>query len=359
MIYLDHAGLGIPREDALRQEYEYKLAMSKDQSLEFKYFDIIEKNKKYLSKKFFHTENYMISYVRNTTEAITITSNVIPLQSDDEVVMSSLEHRSADNTWEYICKKKKANLIKVNISPLDDSNTIINKFAEKITNKTKVVFCSHIDRNFGIIFPIKELSNLAHAKDAYMIVDGAQAVGLIDVNLDELNCSIYVCSFHKWCKMPVAMGAMISKKEITSRLGRLYVGERRLDEEKVEEKDFGTDELGTRNVALEMCIPLLFESVKDNNDNSVFTYFLQKLDSISDVVKVISYIHNNGKGFIVVDVLNNNDNLQEVLYKEYGIMVGRIFKDGKYYLRVSFDPNTQKNEIHIFIEALKDIARGF
>ena len=80
MIYLDYAGLGIPREDALRQEYEYKLALSKDPSLEYKYFDIIEKNKHHISNRLFHTDDYMVSYVRNTTEGITIASNVVPLK---------------------------------------------------------------------------------------------------------------------------------------------------------------------------------------------------------------------------------------------------------------------------------------
>jgi len=358
MIYMDHAGLGIPREDALRQEYEYKLALSKDPSLEFKYVDIIEKNKRHISKALFKTNDYMLSYVRNATEAITIVSNVIPLEENDEIIMSSIEHRSADNSWEYMCKKKKAKLIKVQIEPHDTPDVIVNKFRDKISEKTKVIFCSHIDRNFGIIFPIKELGALITEKDAYIIVDGAQALGLIDVNLDELNCDIYICSFHKWCHMPVAMGAMLSKKEITHNLGRLYVGEKRLEEEHVEEKDFGTDELGTRNVALEMCLPMLIDKCEQEETTDVFDYFIAKLQTIPHIVEIVSYIHNCGKGFIVVDVINNNDNLQDLLFSEYGIMVGRIKKEGKFYLRFSFDTTTQKNEIHILIEALKDIARN-
>ena len=360
MIYMDYAGLGIPREDALRQEYEYKLALAKDPSLEFKYFNIIEQNKLHLAKKIFHTSDYMVSYVRNTTEGLTITSNVVPLSAGDEVVSSSLEHRSADNSWEYICEKKKAKYIKVQIEPKDDPETIVNKYKAAVTDKTKVVFCSHVDRNFGIVFPVQELSKLAKEKNAYMVVDGAQAVGLIDVNLDELDCSIYICSFHKWCRMPVAMGAMLSKKSITHELGRLYVGEQRLEDEKVEDKDFGTDELGTRNVALEMCIPLLFDNPKanDRNNTEVFEYFLQELMEISDIVNVVSYIQNDGRGFIVVDVLNNNDNLEDELFLTYGIMIGRVKKNTKIYLRFSFDRSTQKNEIHLLIEALKDIARN-
>lgn len=358
MIYLDHAGLGIPREDALRQEFEYKLALSKDPSLEFKYYDIIEKNKRHLSRVFFHTNDYMVSYVRNTTEGLTITSNVVPLKVGDEVVTSNLEHRSADNSWEYICSKKKAKIVRVNIEPNDSPEVIVKKYREKITEKTKVIFCSHVDRNFGIIFPVRELSALAKEVNAYMIVDGAQAVGLIDVNLNELDCSIYICSFHKWCRMPVAMGAMLCKKSITHELDRLYVGERRLEEESVEEKDFGTDELGTRNVALEMCLPLMIDSSYEEKNTGFFEYFYQKLKSIPKVVEIISFIHNNGKGFIVVDMIDNNENLQDKLFNEYGIMIGRIKKEEKIYLRFSFNESTQKNEIHILIEALKDIARN-
>lgn len=359
MIYMDHAGLGLPRQDALRQEYEYKLALSMDPSLEFKYVDIIERNKKNISRSFFHTQSYMVSYVRNTTEGITIASNVIPLSEGDEVVLSSLEHRSADNSWEYMCEKKKAKLIKVQIDPQDDSEKIISKFKNAVSEKTKVVFCSHIDRNFGIVFPVKEISEIADNVGAYSVIDGAQAVGLVDVNLDELGCSIYICSFHKWCRMPVAMGAMLCKNSITHNLERLYVGERRLNEEDVKEKDFGTDELGTRNVALEMCLPMLIDKYTPESNESVYDYFMQKLQSISHVVQIVSSIESNGRGFIVVDVLNNNENLQELLFDDYGIMIGRILKEGKIYLRFSFDKSTQKNEIHILIEALKDIARNY
>lgn len=140
----------------------------------------------------------------------------------------------------------------------------------------------------------------------------------------------------------------------------MYVGEQRLEDEKVEDKDFGTDELGTRNVALEMCIPLLFDNPKanDRNNTEVFEYFLQELTEISDIVNVVSYIQNDGRGFIVVDVLNNNDNLEDELFLTYGIMIGRVKKNTKIYLRFSFDRSTQKNEIHLLIEALKDIARN-
>ncbi len=359
MIYMDYAGLGLPRQDALRQEYEYKLALSMDPSLEFKYVDIIERNKKNISRKFFHTENYMVSYVRNTTEGITIASNVIPLKDGDEVVLSSLEHRSADNSWEYMCEKKKAKLIKVSINPNDTAEKIVEKFKAAVTEKTKVVFCSHIDRNFGIVFPVKEISKVAYSVNAYSVVDGAQAVGLVDVNLDDLDCSIYICSFHKWCRMPVAIGALLCKNSITHNLERLYVGERRLDEEDIKEKDFGTDELGTRNVALEMCLPMLIDiNPSDNNHDNVYNYFVQKLQSISHIVKIISSIENDGRGFIVVDVLDINENLQDLLFDDYGIMIGRILKDGKFYLRFSFDWTTQKNEIHILIETLKDIVRN-
>ena len=361
MIYLDHAGIGIPLEDILNQEYRYKVAMSRDPSLEFKYTDSIERNKQYISNEIFGATDYMVSYIRNTTEGLTIASNVLPIVETDEIIITNLEHRSAANSWEYICKLKKAKLVIVDIAYDDTDEDICKKYLEVITARTKVIFCSHVDRNFGIIFPIYKLSEIAFSNNAFMVIDGAQAVGLIDINLDEIKCSIYICSFHKWCRMPAALGVMLTRNNITHSLNRLYVGERRFVEESPDEKDFGTDELGTRNVALEMCLPLLVEwltSAKKEFNNTVDCHLL-KLESISKEIKILHSLNKNGRGFSSVEILTyNRADIQDVFFRDYGILLGRINYNNKTFLRVSYDHDTTDSDFHILIEAIKDYVRN-
>jgi selenocysteine lyase/cysteine desulfurase len=360
MIYFDHAGLGIPREEGLRQEYEYKFALSRDPSLEMKYFEIIDRDKAYISKHIFGATNYSVSYMRNATEALTITSNVVPITADDEVIISDLEHRAGVNSWEYICKKKNAKLITISIDNNDTDEAIVKKYAKAISKKTKVMFCSHIDRNFGIIFPIKKLSALAKEHDVLMVIDGAQATGLIDYKLDEIDCGIYVSSFHKWCRMPTALGIMLTRKDLLDKLDRLYVGEKRLSEEDVKSKDFGTDELGTRNVSLEMCLPLLIDWKKEEkkNNQEVINSFLDRLKSMPDTVSVVKILNSDGRGFVVLDVVDSNcADMQKAFFDQYGIMIGRVFNKGKYYIRVSFGTTTKESDCNILIAALKNYAR--
>jgi len=361
MIYFDHAGMGIPREDALKQEFEYKLAMSRDPSLEFKYFDRIERNKKYIGRNIFGATNYMVSYVRNATEGLTIASNVLPIAKDDEIIITNLEHRAAANSWEYICRLKKAKLVIVDIAFEDSEETIFAKYEAVLTEKTKVIFCSHIDRNFGLLFPVKQLSELAKRNHAFMVIDGAQSAGLIDFNLDEIDCDIYVCSFHKWCRMPAALGVMLTNNRITHTLNRLYVGERRLAEEKPEEKDFGTDELGTRNVALEMCLPMLVDWLTEYRSASskVVDHHMSRIGALSDKIRLLHTLTINGRGFSAVEILtDHNPAIQDVFYSDYGILLGRINYHDKCFLRISYDHDTTESDFHILFEALKDYARN-
>ena len=357
--YFDYAGLGIARKDIIRLEKKYKMAMANSPLKEDEYLRIIDSQKELIKNKLFSADKYQISYTRNTTESITIIINSIELKENDEIIISSLEHRSVVNSWELACLKNKSKLRVAEINFDYTEEQIIESFSKEINDNTKVIFCPHIDRNYGIIFPVKELASLAKEKDICIIIDGAQAAGLIAINLDEINCDVYVGSFHKWFNFPAALGFMLVNKNLISKLSRLYVGGKRFADEKLIDKDFAGDELGTRNVALEMCLSKAKRCVEGNKYHiNKINNLISKLKEFKNELKILNYINIQGRGFITIEVLNCKNNmkkifLEKLFFEKYNIIIGRVIKNNNYYIRISYDIHTTKRDIKYLLKSLR------
>ena len=352
--YFDYAGLGKARKDIIRLEKKYKIAISNHPLKEDEFLEKIENQKDLIKKNLFFGENYQLSYTRNTTEALTIITNSLELHENDEIIISSLEHRSVVNSWELVCLKKKCilKIAEVDFDYTDEQ--IVDAYLNKVTDKTKVIFCPHIDRNYGIIFPVKKLSEFSIKRNIYMIIDGAQAAGLISIDLDDINCSIYIGSFHKWFNFPSALGFMLVKTNLITSLSRLYVGGKRFKDQNLIEKDFAGDELGTRNVSLEMCVPKAKRLVEGNNRHiKKINYLITQLKGFKESIKILNYINVKGRGFITIQFLNVNENLEKLFYEKYNLIVGRVIKNNKYYIRISYDLYTTANDIRYLLKAIR------
>ena len=355
IMYYDYAGLGVPLSEVLTKEYEYKIQMANNPTLEKEYENQIEFEKEKILNNFFRAKGYRISYVRNATEGTTIIANSLKLRNGDEILISNLEHRSSVNTLYLVCEKGNCSIKEVIISPSDTSRTILRKFENAISKKTKVIFISHVDRNFGIIFPVKEISALAAVYNLISIIDGTQAVGLIDVNLNDINCDVYICSFHKWCCLPPACGAILAKERIYNKFDRLYVGGERLGKKRIQDREFGGYELGTRNIALEMCLPMIL-CPKESSENWVDEYIQGILEQYDDI-SLVSSIRSNGYGFFVLCTSQtNNFDFCETLAERYNIFVGKVFKYNNEFLRISYMPHISKNDINNLFTAIQNIC---
>jgi cysteine desulfurase / selenocysteine lyase len=152
-----------------------------------------------------------IVFVRSTTEAINLVAQTygrVHLGADDEVLITAMEHHSNIVPWQMLCEEKRA---KLRVAPINDRGELILEEFERLLNaRTKIVAVAHVSNALGTINPVSTLAKMAHAKNIPILLDGAQAVPHLTVNVQELDCDFYAFSGHKTYG-PTGIGALYGK----------------------------------------------------------------------------------------------------------------------------------------------------
>lgn len=155
-----------------------------------------------------------IVFVRGTTEGINLVANayVKPLlKPGDEIILTVLEHHANIVPWQLVAQETGAVL---KVVPCDESGQLILSEYEKLfTRRTKFVSATHVSNVLGTITPVAELIATAHAHGVPILIDGAQSVAHIPVNVTALDADFYVFSGHK-IFAPTGIGALYGKKEL-------------------------------------------------------------------------------------------------------------------------------------------------
>jgi len=160
---------------------------------------------------------YEMIFTSGTTHSINIVASGFSdlLKKGDEVVVSALEHHSNIVPWQMLCDKTGA---KLNVIPMnEDGALIMSSYDELLSNNTKLVFCNHISNALGTINPIEEIIKKAHQVGAAVLIDGAQSTPHMKVDFQKLNVDFYVTSAHKICG-PTGVGLLYGKKEWLEKL---------------------------------------------------------------------------------------------------------------------------------------------
>lgn len=137
-------------------------------------------------------------FVRGTTEAINLVAQsfVRPkILPGEQILVTMLEHHSNIVPWQMVCSQTGAELVVAPISV--DGELLLDEFEKKLTDKVKFVAMTHASNAIGTINPIKKMIEMAHAKGALVLVDGAQATAHMSVDVQDLDCDFYAFSGHK------------------------------------------------------------------------------------------------------------------------------------------------------------------
>src|SRR5690606_17501736 len=154
-----------------------------------------------------------IIFTKGTTDGINLVAFCYGelLTKGDSILISGMEHHSNIVPWQMLCERKGLNL-KV-IPVLDNGELDMAAFETLLTTDVKLVAVTHISNTLGTINPIKEIIDKAHAVGAKVLIDGAQSVQHVPVNVQELDCDFFVFSSHKVFG-PTGAGALYGKEEI-------------------------------------------------------------------------------------------------------------------------------------------------
>jgi isopenicillin-N epimerase len=160
-----------------------------------------------------------IALLRNATEANSYIANGIDMKAGDEVLMTDQEHPGGEQPWQLRAKRYGVVVKKVALpKPVQNGPQVLNLFNDAITQRTRVLFFSHITTATGVVLPVKELGALARSKGILSAVDGAHVPGMMRLNVRELGCDLYSASPHKWLQAPKGSGFLYVRNEVIDRI---------------------------------------------------------------------------------------------------------------------------------------------
>jgi cysteine desulfurase / selenocysteine lyase len=194
-----------------------------------------------------------IVFVRGTTEGINLVAQAWGrrnVQKDDEVVITWLEHHANIVPWQQLCSEKGARL---RVAPVNDRGEVILEEYEKLLGpRTRIVSFSQVSNALGTITPAREMVEMAHRHGARVLVDGAQAVSHMCVDVQALDCDFYVFSGHK-IFAPTGIGAVYGKLDVLDHMPPWHGGGNMIVDVTFEKTTYqtapGRFEAGTGNIA--------------------------------------------------------------------------------------------------------------
>lgn len=270
-------------------------------------------------------KDYEIIFTKGTTDGINlVASSIEPLiNKGDEIIISTLEHHSNIVPWQFLAERK--DLI-LKVIPIDENGELLlNEFEKLITEKTKIVAINHISNALGVVNSIEHIIKKAHEAQAFVLIDGAQAISHKKIDVQKLNVDFYVFSAHKMYG-PTGVGILYGKEKLLERM-KPYQGGGEMIKEVTFEKTTYADlpfkfEAGTPNIAGNIVLKKAIEFIQnigleniEKYENSILKYItkkLEELDGITTYAKnstsktgVVSFnldinnIHSSDVGFIL------------------------------------------------------------
>lgn len=154
---------------------------------------------------------------RSATDAMNCFALSLNLERGDRVLTTNVEHEGGSVCWSYLKRRRGIDIDVISVAPGDfNIREIIARFEQSITDKTKVISVSHVITSTGLRMPIAEIAALAKNRGIVCVVDGAQAVGGIEVDVKKLGCHAYAATGHKWLMGPKGTGFLYISKEASS-----------------------------------------------------------------------------------------------------------------------------------------------
>ena len=159
-----------------------------------------------------------IVFLRGATEAINLVAQSYGrtfVKEGDEILITAMEHHSNIVPWQMLCGEVKA---KLQVAPMNEKGElIISEFEKKINCRTRLVAIAHVSNALGTINPVKQIIQIAHQQNIPVLVDGAQAVPHLKVDVQDLDCDFYVFSGHKMYG-PTGIGVLYGRRDWLERM---------------------------------------------------------------------------------------------------------------------------------------------
>jgi cysteine desulfurase/selenocysteine lyase len=168
-----------------------------------------------LVRQFINAESTSeIVFVRGATEGINLVAQTygrMHVGRGDEVLITAMEHHSNIVPWQMLCEENEAVL---RVAPINDAGTLrLDEFEKLLSPRTRIVSVAHLSNALGTVNPVREIVQMAHARNVPVLVDGAQAAPHISLDLQDIGCDFYVFSGHK-IYGPTGIGVLFGRASL-------------------------------------------------------------------------------------------------------------------------------------------------
>ena len=249
-----------------------------------------ESSRKKIQKHFNANLSEEIIFTSGTTHSINIIANGYTdlLSSEDEIIVSGMEHHSNIVPWQMMVEKNHA---KLNVIPLKENGELnLEHFKSIISSKTKVVFLNHVSNALGIINPIQEIIEISHKNGAVVLIDGAQSSAHFNVDLQNLDIDYFTASAHKLCG-PTGIGFLYGKKELLKKLSPLMGGGEMISDVTFEKTTYADlphkFEAGTPNISGAIAFGYALDYLNEIGLENIYNYENELLDYATKSLKQI------------------------------------------------------------------------
>ena len=223
LIYFNNASLGVPPRSVTRVVAEgYRRLATNPAAAKLELADYLAGTLRPAVARLLGADADEIAVTRGASESLYLIANGFDLASGDEVLMTSQEHPAGLTPWQMRAERSGIVVRQVPIpSPFVDEREVVRLMEKAFTSRTKVLLFCHVTRG-GLRYPVKALCELARRRGVLSAVDGAQAVGVIPIDVHALGCDLYANSLHKWSLAPAGNGVLYVRKEIQGRFRSLF-----------------------------------------------------------------------------------------------------------------------------------------
>lgn len=304
-------------------------------------------------------------FVTNPSYAVNIIAKSLELQPGDEVLSTDIEYGACDMTWNHYCEKKGAKYIRQHIElPLTTKEKFVEDLFRGLTEKTKLIFISHITSSTALKFPVKEICAMAKEKGVMIFIDGAHAPAHTALDLKKLDPDIYTGACHKWMMTPKGCSFLYVKKDKQALFDPLIIswGFKALFPSASKFQDYHQMQ-GTRDYSAFLTVPSAIRFMNENNWDKVSADCRKMVQEnalrFTDLVgsKPLCPVKDEFLGQMFSIPIKNKEpeKFQRKLFEKYRIEIP-VMRQGEYvFIRYSINAFNTQSDLDRLYEILKEL----